>query len=149
MAAVCMAQHQHQGLGYCQNLLQPDSEGCFHCLVTFWTEDALTAFLQASTTAFPQQQENSLGMSASPSRWLSPSGKFCIEGIWINYERLPVLLLSRKKPFPEQGEIKSSRGIYREWEIFAEARLIAPCCLNMQVRARGALRVIQATLHGL
>lgn len=101
MAAVYVAQHQHQGLGYCQNLFQPDSESCLRCLVTFWIEDALTAFLHASTIAFPQHQENSPSLSLSPSRWLSFSGKFCTEGIWINCERLPVVLLSWKKPFLE------------------------------------------------
>lgn len=29
MAAVCMAQRQHQGLGYCQHRFQPDSESFF------------------------------------------------------------------------------------------------------------------------
>lgn len=55
-----------------------------------------------------------LSLSLSSSRWLSLRGKFCIEGIWLNCERLPVVLQSWKKPFLEQGEIKSSRGIYRQ-----------------------------------
>lgn len=137
-----MAQHQHQGLGYCQNLFQPDSESCFYCLVTYWTEDALTASLHANSTAFPQHQENSLSLSLSPSRWLplSPSrwlplsGKFCVEGIWINYERLPVTELEevisrvgRNQIF--QRDLQAVSG-----KCLQKARLIVLCCLSTRVR---------------
>lgn len=79
MAAVCTAQHQHQGLGYCQNRFQPDSERHFLCLITYQPEDALTATLHANTTAFPQCQESS--QTLCPSRWLPLRGKFWGGGI--------------------------------------------------------------------
>lgn len=81
MAAVCAVQHQHQGLGYCQNLFQPDTESHFVCPVTYQPEDALTASLHANTTAFPQCQENSPSLSLCLYRWLPLRGKFCGGGL--------------------------------------------------------------------